>query len=155
MRTIRNLLIGTAVAGALATGIAAVPAQASTASTASTASVAQAQSSHHGFSPIWSGYGRGENSGDRSYFSGSWYENSGWYYFDGHLYDRDRDNQYSYIDFQWHDSRGWHDKIYRGSRYGSSHFIGKFHRGSFDNFRVRVGEGTTHDYNWGSWRYFF
>jgi hypothetical protein len=157
---IRTLLVGTAVAGALAAGIAASPAQAATTSTASTtsaasaASAAQAQSGHHDFSPIWSGYGRGEDSRDRSYFSGSWYENNGWYYFDGHLFDRDRDNQYSYIDLQWHDRNGWHDKIYRGSSYGSSHYLAKFRRGSFDHLRIRTGEGTPGDYNWGTWHTF-
>ncbi|MET8161750.1 hypothetical protein ABZT47_35790, partial [Sphaerisporangium sp. NPDC005289] len=109
----------------------------------------------HGFGRIWSGYSRGESSRDRSYFSGYWYSQNGYYYFKGDLYNYHRDRDYSYIDFQWHDDNGWHSRIYRGSRYGASHFTGKFRKGSFDDFRIRVGEGYRGHYDWGQYRNFF
>ncbi|MFC4537151.1 hypothetical protein [Sphaerisporangium dianthi] len=166
MNTIRTILTGAALTGALAAALAATPAQAATtptttsaatatASTASTASTATASYDRHGFGKIWSGYSDDEDRHDRSYFTGYWYSHNGYYYFKGDLFDRDRDNDHSYIDFQWHDDNGWHEKIYRGGRYGVSHFSGKFRKGGFDDFRIRVGEGTRGDYDWGQYRYLF
>ncbi|MFC6081276.1 hypothetical protein [Sphaerisporangium aureirubrum] len=156
MSKTRTLLAAAALTAGLATAMAATPAQAATpTTTATTASATQAQADRHGFSRIYSGFDHDENRGDRSYFTGYWYSQNGYYHFNGNLFDRDRDNQYSYIDFQWHDDNGWHHKIYRGHRFGPSHFTGKFRKGTFDNFRIRVGEGTRDDYDWGSYRYFF
>ncbi|MEO3814272.1 hypothetical protein ABGB17_35185 [Sphaerisporangium sp. B11E5] len=152
MGKIRTVLTGTVLAGALAGALAATPAQAAATTTAATA---KAAFDRHGFGPVWSGYGRHESRGDRSYFKGYWYSKNGYYYFDGNLFDRDRDREYSYVSFQWHDNRGWHEKTYRGDRFGSSHFFGKFRKGSFDKFRIRVGEGTRGHYDWGTYRYFF
>ncbi|SNT64199.1 hypothetical protein SAMN05216276_11131, partial [Streptosporangium subroseum] len=104
MSKLRSVLVGTALAGALAAGIAAAPAQAATAttasaaSTASTASVAQAQYTKHWFSGS-SDFGRGESRGERSEYRGYWYYSGGRYYFDIEARDHDRDRQNTYVDF--------------------------------------------------------
>ena len=112
MSKLRSVLVGTALAGALAAGIAAAPAQAATATTASaasTASASQAQYTKHWFSG-YSSFGRGESRGDRSEYKGYWYYSGGRYYFDIEARDHDRDRQNTYIDFSWHDDNGWHNR---------------------------------------------
>jgi hypothetical protein len=151
VRKIRNLLVGTALAGALSAGLAAAPvAQASTAGTAAATTATQAQSSRHFFGPFYSDFGGREHRNDRSYVRGSWYFSHGHYYLDFNLFDRDHDRQYSWLDVYYHDNRGWH----RYDRYRTfghfSHNI-RFNRSHVDGFRFRVGEGSTRDYDWSGW----
>jgi hypothetical protein len=155
MSKLRSVLIGTALAGALAAGIAAAPAQAATATTAatasaaSTASVAQAQYTKHWFSGS-SSFGRGESRGERSQYKGYWYYSNGRYYFDIEARDHDRDRQNTYIDFSWHDDNGWHNR--RFSTGGRSEWKFSYSRNSgFDNFRTRIGEGNSRDFDWGNY----
>ncbi|MDP9847612.1 hypothetical protein J2853_006823 [Streptosporangium lutulentum] len=152
MRKLRSVLVGTALAGALAAGIAAAPAQAATATTASaasTASVVQAQYAKHWFSGS-SGYGRGESRGERSTYKGSWYYANGRYYFDLEAWDHDRDRQNTYVDFSYHDNRGWHTK--RFATGGHSRWTFSYStRGGFDGFRTHIGEGTSRDFDWGTY----
>jgi hypothetical protein len=155
MSKLRSVLVGTALAGALAAGIAAAPAQAATAATASTASAASAAStasasqySKHWFSGS-SSFGRGESRGERSEYRGYWYYSGGRYYFDIDARDHDRDNQNTYVDFSWHDNQGWHNR--RFSTGGRSEWKFSYSRNSgFDNFRVRIGEGNSRDFDWGN-----
>ncbi|MFC4590457.1 hypothetical protein [Sphaerisporangium corydalis] len=148
MRKIRNLLIGTALAGSLAAGLAAVPAQAATKSDNSSAS--QTQASRHRFGPYFSSFGRGEDRGDRSYVQGYWWRANGDYYFDFDLFDRDRDRQYAWLDVYYHDDRGWH-RFNRYKTFGHSSSRIRFNDDDIDGFRFRVGEGSTRDYDWSGW----
>ncbi|WP_248964967.1 hypothetical protein [Sphaerisporangium perillae] len=150
MRNIRNLLVGTALAGALAAGLAAAPAaSASTAGTTDADSAAQAQSARHRFGPFFSDFGGGEDRGDRSYAKGYWWRSGGHYYVDFDLFDRDHDRQYAWFDVYYHDDRGWHSF----NRYKTFGHFGKTIRFSedTDGFRFRVGEGSTSDYDWSGW----
>lgn len=155
MRKIRNLLVGTALAGSLAAGLAAVPAaaQASATDTATVSSTDQAQASRHRFGPFYSGFGGREDRGDRSYVNGFWGKSGGHYYLDFDLFDRDRDRQYAWLDVYYHDNRGWHFF----NRYRTFGHTGKrifFNRDRIDGFRFRVGEGSTSDYDWSGWHRF-
>ncbi|GLW07861.1 hypothetical protein Misp01_29910 [Microtetraspora sp. NBRC 13810] len=149
----RKLLVGAALAGALATGIVAAPAQAATttANTAATASTAaQAQYTKHWFEG-YSNFGRGEHRNERSYYKGYWYFSDGRYHFDLNTWDRDRDRENTYVEFWYHDDRGWH----LGHRFSTQgHKEWKFsysRKGGFDGFRVRIGEGTTRDFDWNTY----
>ncbi|WP_424529073.1 hypothetical protein ACOZ38_05520 [Sphaerisporangium viridialbum] len=149
MRKIRNLLVGTALAGSLAAGLAAVPAAAQASTTDSTAA-AQAQSARHRFGPFFSDFGRGEDRNDRSYAQGYWWKSNGRYHLDFDLFDRDRDRQYAWFDVYYHDDRGWH----RYNRYRTFGHLSKrifFNDKDIDGFRFRVGEGSTSDYDWSGW----
>ncbi|GAA4197295.1 hypothetical protein GCM10022252_46000 [Streptosporangium oxazolinicum] len=151
MRKLRSVLVGTALAGALAAGIVAAPAQAATTSsaTAGAASVAQAQYTKHWFSG-YSSFGRGESRSERSYYKGYWYYSNGRYYFDINTWDRDRDRENSFIDFYYHDDRGWHNRRFNTG----GHHEWKFSysaKGGFDGFRVRIGEGRSGDFDWGNY----
>ncbi|GAA1278656.1 hypothetical protein GCM10009677_36250 [Sphaerisporangium rubeum] len=142
MRNLRNLLVSTALAGSLAAGLAAVTAPAASASAAGTSGTAAAQSSRHFFGPIHSRFGRGEDSGDRSYFKGYWTKSDGRYWFYGSLFDRDHDRDYSYVWFRWHDDRGFHTKYYKTfGRLNFSKFGGFRKSDGFDDFDIRVCEG--------------
>jgi hypothetical protein len=150
MRTIRTILAGTAVVGALAAGLIATPAQAAT-STATTAATASGPSKHF-FGPYYSRYGSGESFGDRSYFKGYWYKQDGRYWFFGDLFDRDHDREYSYVWFKWHDDFGFHTSYYK--TFGRKHFdrFGGFQRSrGFDDFKIRVCEGDNRFDDCGSW----
>jgi hypothetical protein len=149
MRKLRSVLVGTALAGALAAGIAAAPAQAATATTAGTASVAQAQYTKHWFSG-YSSFGRGESRGERSQYKGYWYHSNGRYYFDFNTYDRDRDRENTFIDFYYHDDNGWHNRRFStgGHREWKFSFSDK---NGFDGFRSRIGEGRSGDFDWGNY----
>jgi hypothetical protein len=162
MAALRSVLVGTVLAGALATGIAAAPAQAATVSTAtvstatvSTATVstatAQANATKHWFSGF-SGYGSHESRAKRSSYKGYWYYSKGRYYFDIKVWDRDRDNQSTYLDFYYHDNKGWH--------FGRQSFTDSQDEWAFsmsgdvgrvNGFRVRLGEGTPRNADWGSY----
>ncbi|MEU6996799.1 hypothetical protein [Nonomuraea sp. NPDC046570] len=151
MSKIRNLLVGGALAASLAAGLAAAPAaQAATAGSAA----AQAQAPvRHFFGPVYSGFGGGEDFGHRSNFKGYWYKSDGRYWFFGDLFDRDRDREYSYVWFRWHDDRGSHTSYYKS--FGSRHFekYGGFKRSSgFDDFDIRVCEGGDRFDDCGSWK---
>ncbi|MEO3811662.1 hypothetical protein ABGB17_21930 [Sphaerisporangium sp. B11E5] len=143
MRNIRNLLVSTALAGSLAAGLAAATAPAASASAAGTSgSAVAAQASRHFFGPIYSHYGRGEDRGHRSYFKGYWEKSSGRYWFYGSLFDRDRDRDYSYVWFRWHDDRGFHTKYYKTFGKLSFNKFGGFRKSNgFDDFDIRVCEG--------------
>jgi hypothetical protein len=149
MSKLRSVLVGTALAGALAAGIAAAPAQAATASTASTASVAQAQYSKHWFSGS-SDYGRGESRGERSDYRGYWYYSNGRYYFDIDARDRDRDRENTYVDFSYHDNGGWHTRRFSTGGHNEWKFSISA-RGGFDGFRTHIGEGNSRDFDWGNY----
>jgi hypothetical protein len=152
MSKLRSVLVGTALAGALAAGIAAAPAQAATATTASaasTASVAQAQYTKHWFSGS-SDYGRGESRGERSDYRGYWYYSNGRYYFDIEARDHDRDRENTYVDFSYHDNGGWHTRRFATGGYGEWKFNISA-RGGFDGFRTHIGEGNNRDFDWGNY----
>ncbi|MBP2704541.1 hypothetical protein JOL79_12020 [Microbispora sp. RL4-1S] len=159
MRKLSSVLAGTVLAGALAAGAAAAPAQAATASATSTASAASASSAQsaqsaqyvkHWFSG-YSSFGRGESRGERSFYKGYWYFSGGRYYFDITAWDRDRDGQSTYVDFWYHDDRGWH-LGHRFTTRGTGEWRFSYGRGGgFDGFRVHLGEGTTRDLDWGSY----
>ncbi|MDH2423815.1 hypothetical protein [Sphaerisporangium sp. TRM90804] len=154
MRKIRNLLVSTALAGSLAAGIAATApaAQAETSAAAGTAVTAEAQAARHFFGPIYSTFGRGEDRGHRSYFKGHWKKSNGRYWFYGSLFDRDRDRDYSYVWFRWHDDRGFHAKYYK--TFGKKDFskFGGFRKSSgFDDFDIRVCEGDNRFDDCGRW----
>ncbi|GAA3842110.1 hypothetical protein GCM10022226_75880 [Sphaerisporangium flaviroseum] len=155
MRNIRKLLAGTALAGSLAAGLAAAPAaQASTTDSAGVTSATEAQSSRHFFPIRYSDFGRGENRGDRSYFKGYWEKFGGRYYFSGHVFDRDddRNRDYNYLEFRWHDDRGFHHKIFKSHGEFNVNRYGGFRKSEgFDSFAFRVGEGHGRDYDWGNW----
>jgi hypothetical protein len=150
MSKLRTILVGTALAGALAAGIAAAPAQAATASTAGTASAAsQAQFSRHYFEG-YSNYGRGESRNERSYYKGYYYFDNGRYYFDINAWDRDRDRENTYVDFWYHDDKGWHDHRFNTGGHDEWKFsVGA--RDGFDGFRVRIGEGNSRDFDWNNY----
>ncbi|RCG24421.1 hypothetical protein DQ384_32730 [Sphaerisporangium album] len=156
MRKIRNLVVGTALAGSLAAGLAApgTAAQAATGDASTTAGVtatAQAQRLGGSFGPIYSGFGRGEDRGHRSYVKGFWGVKGGRDYVDFDLFDRDRDRQYSWADFYYHDDEGWH--FYkRYKTFGHYHTRLFFNDSDIDGFRFRVGEGSTSDYDWSGWK---
>lgn len=152
VRKIRSILVGTALAGSLAVGLAAAPAaQAAQASTSTTATAASASSpSKHFFGPYYSRFGGDEDRGDRSYFKGYWYKNNGKYYFSGDLFDRDRDRDYSYVWFKWHNDSGYHTSYYK--TFNRFHYEHSFKRSSgFDDFKVRVCEGDNRFDDCGSW----
>jgi hypothetical protein len=151
---IRNLLVGAALAGSLAVGLAAAPAQAATA-TSGDAAATQTQSGpkKHFFGPIWSKFGKGESFGKRSYFKGYWYKHNDRYWFFGDLVDRDFDKQYSYVWFRWHDKFGAHTKYYKTFGKKNFHKFGGFTTGSgFDDFDIRVCEGPTRFSDCGGWQ---
>lgn len=152
MRKLRSVLVGTALAGALAAGIAAAPAQAATATTANTAdttSIAQVQYKKHWFSG-YSSFGRGESRGERSSYKGYWYHSNGRYYFYFNTFDHDRDRENTFIDFYYHDDNGWHNR--RFSTGGHHEWKFSFSdRHGFDGFRARIGEGKRGDFDWGNY----
>ncbi|MBG0813626.1 hypothetical protein [Planomonospora sp. ID82291] len=152
MSKARTLLAATVLAGSLAAGLAAVPAQAATAGTATVAAFQEAQGSKHFFGPYHSTFGGGEGFGKRSYFKGYWIKQDGRYWFHGDLFDRDRDREYSYVWFRWHDKFGVHTKYYK--TFGSRHFtkFGGFKKSSgFDDFKIRVCEGDDRFDDCGGW----
>ncbi|MBF8186006.1 hypothetical protein ITP53_09660 [Nonomuraea sp. K274] len=148
MLKLRNVLAGTVLAGAVLAGVAAAPAQAATASTASTASVLSAASFTKHWFDGYSGYGRGESRGERSYYKGYYYFANGRYYFDVDVWDRDHDRENTYVDFWYHDDRGWH----QGRRFVTGGH-GKYRfsysaRGGFDGYKFRIGEGRSGHFDW-------
>ncbi|MEU8385057.1 hypothetical protein [Streptosporangium sp. NPDC048865] len=149
MRKLRSVLAGTALAGALAAGIVAAPAQAATTAEAGTATVAQAQYTKHWFSG-YSDFGRGESRGERSYYKGYWYYADGRYYFDIDTWDRDRDREHTYIDFYYHDDRGWHNRRFHTGGHQGWKFSYSAKSG-FDKFRIRLGEGRQGHFDWGNY----
>jgi hypothetical protein len=159
MSKISALLAGTVIAGALTAGLAAGPALAATPTTAGAATTAtaataaaQAQFSRHRFGPFYESYGRGENRNHASYYDGYWYTSGGRMYFDFNTYDRDRDRQWTRIDIQVHDNRGWHDyRSYRTSGHQSWNRVGGFDTRRYDGFRFRVGEGDSRDWDYSRW----
>ncbi|GIH89401.1 hypothetical protein ACFFMN_14620 [Planobispora siamensis] len=152
MSKLRTVLAGTALAGSLAAGLAAAPAaMAATADTATAAQQAQAPKKHF-FGPYYSKFGGGESFGKRSYFKGYWYKDNGRYWFFGDLFDRDRDREYSYVWFRWHDKFGTHTKYYK--TFGHRHFdkFGGFKKSNgFDDFKIRVCEGDNRFDDCGNW----
>ncbi|MFG1709728.1 hypothetical protein ACFLIM_41765 [Nonomuraea sp. M3C6] len=153
MLKLRNVLAGTVLAGALAAGVAAAPAQAATATTTTTANAstaAQTQYTKHWFEG-YSGYSRGESRGHRSYYKGYYYFSNGRYYFDIDVWDRDRDRENTYVDFWYHDDRGWH----QGRRFTTGgHNEYRFNysaRGGFDGFKLHIGEGKSGHFDWGTY----
>ncbi|MFC4535158.1 hypothetical protein [Sphaerisporangium dianthi] len=149
MRKIRNLLVGTALAGALAVGIAAAPAASASTAGAAAATPATQALSRHNFGPFFSGFGGREDRDDRSYAKGFWGRSGGHYYLDFDLFDRDRDRQYAWFDVYYHNNSGWH--FYKRYRtFGHFDHRIDFNRG-VDGFRFRVGEGSTRDYDWSGW----
>ncbi|TDD54101.1 hypothetical protein E1286_06260 [Nonomuraea terrae] len=151
MVKLRSLLAGTVLAGAVVAGAAAAPAQAATTSaattSATTASATTVSYTKHWFEG-YSGYGRGEIRGHRSYYKGFYYAANGRYYFDVDVWDRDGDREQTYVDFWYHDGRGWHQghRLVTGGH-------GKFRfsysaRGGFDGYKFRIGEGRVGHYDW-------
>jgi hypothetical protein len=153
MAALGSVVIGTVLAGALAAGIAAAPAQAATASTAtaSTATATASTAAKHWFSGF-SGYGAHESRAQRSSYKGYWYHSQGRYFFDIKVWDRDHDDQATYLDFYYHDNTGWH--------FGRQSFTDgqdewafgmSSDGGRIDGFRVRLGEGAPRTADWGGY----
>ncbi len=157
MSTTRTLLAGAALAGSLLAGIAAAPAASAAASTgtaaAATAATQQAQTSgKHFFGPYYSGYGRGEDFAHRSAFKGYWTKDNGRYWFYGDLFDRDGDRSHSYVWFKWHDRFGFHTKVFKTRGHGDIDHFGGFKKSNgFDDFKIRVCEGTDKFDDCGRW----
>ncbi|GAA2864887.1 hypothetical protein GCM10010517_24130 [Streptosporangium fragile] len=153
MSTMRAIIAGTALAGSLLAGTAAAPAaMASTAGTAVGAAAQEAQGAKHFFGPYYSKFGGGESFGKRSYFKGYWTKSGGRYWFYGGLFDRDRDRQYSYVWFKWHDRFGHHTKVFKTFGHsGFSKFGGFSKSKGFDDFKIRVCEGTDKFDDCGGW----
>ncbi|MFG2073742.1 hypothetical protein [Nonomuraea maritima] len=156
---LRNVLAGTVLAGAVMAGVAAAPAQAATTQAATTQAAttqaATAGTSTASFTKHWfdgySGYSRGESRGHRSYYKGYYYFSNGRYYFDVDVWDRDRDRENTYVDFVYHDDRGWH----QGRRFVTGgHAKYRFSysaRGGFDGFKFRIGEGRPGHFDWSNY----
>jgi hypothetical protein len=157
MSTTRTLLAGAALAASLLATVAAAPAASASAaaSTAGSAAVAtqQAQtSSKHFFGPYYSGFGRGEDFAHRSSFKGYWTKDNGRYWFYGDLFDRDRDRSHSYVWFKWHDRFGFHTKVFKTFGHGDIDHFGGFKKSNgFDDFKIRVCEGTDKFDDCGRW----
>jgi len=158
MSTTRTLLAGAALAASLLAGVAAAPAASASAGTAGTAASAtvatqQAQTSgKHFFGPYYSGFGRGEDFGHRSSFKGYWTKDNGRYWFYGDLFDRDRDRSSSYVWFKWHDRFGSHTKVFKTFGHGDIDHFGGFKKSNgFDDFKIRVCEGTDKFDDCGRW----
>ncbi|WP_030915941.1 hypothetical protein [Streptosporangium amethystogenes] len=147
MSTKRALLAGAALAGSLLAGVAMAPA-----ATASTAPQQAQTFSKHFFGPYYSGFGQGEDFGHRSYYKGYWTKEDGRYWFYGDLFDRDHDRSYSYVWFKWHDRFGSHTKVFKTLGHGDVDRFGGFKKSSgFDDFKVRVCEGTDKFDDCGRW----
>ncbi|WP_111175049.1 hypothetical protein [Nonomuraea aridisoli] len=153
MLKLRNVLAGTVLAGAVLAGVAAAPAQAATASTATVSTAATASAaSQASFTKHWfegySGYGRAESRGERSYYKGYYYFANGRYYFDIDVWDRDRDRESTYVDFYYHDDRGWHQaRRFVTGGHGKFRFSYSA-RGGFDGYKFRIGEGRSGHFDW-------
>lgn len=148
MRKLQALVAAAATAGTLAAGLAIAPA----AQAAAPAAAQAAAPKKHFFGPYYSGFGKGETFGKRSYFKGYWYRTGGRYWFFGDLIDRDFDRQYTYVWFRWHDRFGFHTKVFR--TLGKKRFIkfGGFRVGTgFDDFKIRVCEGRNQFADCGKW----
>ncbi|SDK56544.1 hypothetical protein SAMN05421874_108268 [Nonomuraea maritima] len=141
---LRRLLAGTVLAGALTTALAAAPADAATAGVSAAPKV-------HTFSGH-SGWGAGESKAKRSTFKGTWYYKDGGYYFHVAVKDNDHDKQKSYLEFWYHDAKkGWErTRLYFTAGENEWEFAYGRDKGRFDGFRVRLGEGTSKDYDWGA-----
>ncbi|TDD57278.1 hypothetical protein E1286_00750 [Nonomuraea terrae] len=147
MRNVRKLLVGTALAGALATGIFAAPAaSAATATTASAPVAASAQS----FSAGWKYFNTGGHDGRIAY---QWGRKGGHYWLDFKLWDRDRrDRGFTYFDVYYKR----HGKWYHFNRYSTKGF---FDKGSpiifpqdVQDIRFKGGYGWSNHYGWGGYR---
>ncbi|WP_326646443.1 hypothetical protein OG884_17620 [Streptosporangium sp. NBC_01755] len=151
MSTTRALLAGAALAGSLLAGVAVAPAAMASASTATATQQAQTSSKNF-FGPYYSGFGQGEDFGHRSYYKGYWTKESGRYWFYGDLFDRDRDRSYSYVWFKWHDRFGSHTKVFKTRGHSDIDRFGGFKGSSgFDDFKIRVCEGTDKFDDCGRW----
>ncbi|MDP9863037.1 MULTISPECIES: hypothetical protein [Streptosporangium] len=150
---VRTLLVSATLAGSLAAGLAGAPAQAATAGGPGASETLQAKGPvKHFFGPYYSKFGGGESFGRRSSFKGYWYKEGGRYWFFGDLFDRDRDREYSYVWFRWHDRSGSHVKYYK--TFGVRHFdkFGGFRKSDgFDDFKIRVCEGDNRFDDCGGW----
>ncbi|MBB2909394.1 hypothetical protein FHS43_000640 [Streptosporangium becharense] len=161
MNPTRALLAGAALAGSLlAGGLAAPAATAATVPAAapvpaaplSAPAVSAALGGKHFFGPYHSAFGGGESFGKRSYFKGYWVKTGGRYWFYGDLVDRDRDRHYSYVWFRWHDRSGHHTKVFKTFRHAGFAEFGGFRTSKgFDDFKIRVCEGTDKFDDCGGW----
>ncbi|MEO3873301.1 hypothetical protein ABGB18_31195 [Nonomuraea sp. B12E4] len=139
MRTLAKLLVGTVLAGAVATGIAAAPA--ASAATATTDSAAQTSSN------AWKRFDRGDGR-----FEYRWGRSGGRYWLDFRMWDRDRhDRDYSFFDVYYkRDGRWYHYKRFNSkSFYGNRIVFGR----DVDDFRIRGGYGHGGSYGWGGYNY--
>ncbi|GAA0386850.1 hypothetical protein Acor_25550 [Acrocarpospora corrugata] len=151
VRNIRRIMVGAALAGALAAGVLAAPA--ANAAAAPAAAAASAPTKHF-FGNFYSKWHPSEDDdfGHRSYFKGYWYKKDGYYWFVGDLFDRDRDNEYSYVWYRYRDGSGYHEK-YFGKSKSHLHFnnFAKFKSGKFNDFDIRVCEGDNRFEDCGGW----
>ena len=124
MSKVRTLLAGTALAGALAAGMAAAPA--AMASTPTAALPPRPPLSRPRARPSTSSARTTPDSAAVRLWTplllqGVLHKDgSGRYWFYGDLVDRDRDRQYSYVWFKWHDRSGFHAKVFKTR--GDQHF---------------------------------
>ncbi|MFI7450075.1 hypothetical protein ACIBQX_21475 [Nonomuraea sp. NPDC049714] len=144
MQNLRKLLVGTAIAGALATGIIAAPA--ASAATATTASTSVASQS---FSGGWKYFHTGGGDGRIGY---QWGRKGGHYWLDFKLWDRDRhDRGFTYFDIFYKRDGDWHHY----KRYSTKSFFDKgspivFPR-NVDDIRFKGGYGWSNHYGWGGY----
>ncbi|SDJ45084.1 hypothetical protein [Nonomuraea jiangxiensis] len=147
MRNVRKLLVGTAVAGALAAGIFAAPAaSAATASAASTATAATTASTASQASSGWRYVNVGGRDGRIAY---QWGRKGGRYWLDFQLWDRDRhDRGYTFFDVYYKRDGRWHHY----KRYSTKSFYDKgnpiFFPSDVDDIRFRGGYGWNDHFGW-------
>ncbi|MEU7834792.1 hypothetical protein [Nonomuraea sp. NPDC049129] len=153
MRKIRSILAGGAVVGSLAAGLALAPAaNAATTGVAATTATATVATSN-GFR-WYSGFGRGEDRGDRSYIKGEWHrDRSGDVVFVFAIVIVDGDDDYNWVRFKWQDDDGdWHYrwvKAFEGRRYSY-----RFDRDDYRNLRIGLYGSESRGGDFGGWHKF-
>lgn len=147
MRKIGKLLVGTVLAGAIATGIAASPASAATATTAGATTVASTAS--QSFSQSWTYFNTGGNDGRIGY---RWGRQSGKYWLDFKLWDRDQhDRGFTYFDVYYkRDGRWYHYNRFSTKSFSSKRIVFGH---DVEDFRIRGGYGWNGNYGWGGYHY--
>lgn len=139
MAKIRNLLAGAAIAGTMALGLGAAPAQATTAPAAADSASAFAKNFTY-----WS-------HNKQAFYKGYWYKKGGKYYTGGKLYHTKFTNgHYGYVWLKWYDKFGKpHTKYYKWFKK-----TGFFQVKDFlftKDLDVRVCEGFKPTHSCGGW----
>lgn len=140
MRKVGKLLLGTVLAGVVATGVAVAPAASASAATVSASASASQGSS-------WDRFERGDGR-----FDYRWGKKDGRYWLDFKIWDRDHhDRDYSFFDVYYkRDGKWFFYKRYSSKSFLSKHIVFGKH---VDDFRVRGGYGHGGTFGWGGWHY--